>query len=72
MCRDTACYGADVKMISMMLSDTALNALLMTSGPDQTLSQHTLSLVTTHSFFPKNMKDPAAPHTQNQQHIFTC
>lgn len=43
MFRDTGCYGVNVKMISLMLSDTDLNALLMTSGPDQTLSQHTFS-----------------------------
>lgn len=38
MHRDTVCYGVDEKMISLMLSDTVLNAVLMTSGPDQTLS----------------------------------
>lgn len=35
--------GMDVKMTSLMLSDTVLNAVLMTSGPDQTISQRTLS-----------------------------
>lgn len=35
--------GMDVKMNSQMLSDIVLNAVLMTSGPDQTLSQHAFS-----------------------------
>lgn len=62
MCRDTVCYEVDVKMISLMLSDTVLNVVLMTSGRPRPY-HNTLSLkqsyLLIHSYFSKN-KDPAA------------